>query len=73
MFKRNKNSYYFFYVYYVTQKTTNQEHLKHENLQKMILSLMEILLYLIKKCITITLLLLMPLLLCIYESVITLR
>ena len=73
MLKRNKNSYYFFYVYHVTQKTTNQEYLKHENLQKMILSLMEILLYLIKKCITITLLLLMPLLLCIYESVITPR
>ena len=49
MFKRNKNLCYFFYVYYVTQKTTNQEHLKHENLQKMILSLIEILLYLIKK------------------------
>ena len=58
MFKRNKNLYYFFYIYYVTQKITKQKHLENEsikkneneNLQKIrILSLVKTLLYLIKK------------------------
>ena len=35
MFKRNKNLYYFFYIYYVTQKITKQEHLENESIKKM--------------------------------------